>query len=213
MNPHASPPDSARADAFALLVVPLLGQLTAFAKRRLTSPQDAEDAVQDACVRAWQGFESLRDESRAAAWLFRILRSVMADEYGKQERRRELVSISRLDDVYEGLLVSQDDPYANTASRVTLDHIENALRRIPEDFAIAVELHDVNGLRYAEVAEVMGVPIGTVMSRLSRGRQLIAALLSGTVGLDAMDTDSRSARAGQHAPPRIPLRRSGERDA
>ena len=212
MMQDATPADEARADAFALLVVPLLGQLTAFAKRRMTSPQDAEDVVQDACVRAWQGFSTLRDTARAAPWLFRILRSVMADEYGKQQRRRELVSISRLEDVYEGLLVSEDDPYANAVSRMTLDHIEDALRRIPEDFAVAVELHDVNGLRYAEVAEVMGVPIGTVMSRLSRGRQLLAGLLSGTVGLDAGTTGTRSARPSQQSPQGTPVRRSEHDD-
>lgn len=200
MTQHVTLADDARADAFALVVIPLLGQLTAFAKRRMTSAQDAEDMVQDACVRAWQGFSTLRDTSRAAPWLFRILRSVMADEYGKQERRRELVSISRLEDVYEGLLVSEDDPYANAVSRMTLDHIEDALQRIPDDFAMTVELHDVNGLRYAEIAEVMGVPIGTVMSRLSRGRQLIAGLLSGTVGLDAGATGARSARASLQSP-------------
>ena len=212
MTQDATPADNARADAFALLVVPLLGQLTAFAKRRMTSPQDAEDMVQDACVRAWQGFSTLRDTSRAAPWMFRILRSVLADEYGKRERRRELVSISRLEDVYEGLMVSEDDPYANAVSRMTLDHIEDALRRIPEDFAVVVELHDVNGLRYAEIAEVMGVPIGTVMSRLSRGRQLIAGHLSGTVGLDAVATDTRSARASKQSPQGTPVRRSDEGD-
>ena len=169
--------DDARADAFAHFVTPLLGRLTALARRRLMSADDADDVVQDACMRAWQGFGTLRDTDRGTAWMFRILRGVMADEYAKRQRRRELVSISRLEDVYERLMVSPDDPHADLMARLTLDRIEDALGRIPEDFAAVLELHDVDGLRYAEIAEALGIPMGTVMSRLSRGRKLVAALL------------------------------------
>ena len=190
-----------RADAFTRLVTPLLGRLTAFARRRLTSADDADDVVQDACVRAWQGYAALRDADRGTAWMFRILRSVMADDYAKRQRRRALVSISRLEDVYERLMVSPDNPHADLLARLTLERIEDALGRIPEDFAAVIELHDVDGLRYAEIAEALGIPIGTVMSRLSRGRKLVAALLLEPSAAQA-DEDSRNAPVEVRAPAR-----------
>lgn len=160
---------------FHALVLPHLDRMLGFAKRRTDTDGDAEDAVQDACIRAWTAFGELRDETRVRAWLYRILRGVLSDAGEKNARRRGLVSMTRLDDAHEELMSGDDDSvFQDTVSRIRGEQLHSALALIPPDFAIAVELHDIDGFKYHEIAEIVGVPLGTVMSRISRGRRLLA---------------------------------------
>lgn len=160
-------------------VLPHLDRLLGFARRRSDDVADAEDAVQEACVRAWLSFGELRDDSLARPWLYRILRSVLSDSYEKSGRRRQLVSISRLEDTHEELVATDGDfVFAEVAARIDGETLRAALATIPEDFASAVELHDIDGFKYSEIAEIAGVPIGTVMSRISRGRRLLAGAIA-----------------------------------
>ncbi len=164
---------------FNALVLPHLDRLLGFARRRTGELADAEDAVQEACVRAWLSFGELRDDSLARPWLYRILRSVLSDSYEKSGRRRQLVSISRLEDTHEELVATDgDDVFEEVAARIDGESLRAALATIPEDFASAVELHDIDGFKYNEIAEIAGVPIGTVMSRISRGRRLLAGAIA-----------------------------------
>lgn len=164
---------------FNSLVLPHLDRLLSFARRRTEDSGDAEDAVQEACVRAWLGFADLRDDALARPWLYRILRSVLADNHEKTGRRRQLVSISRLEDTHEELVATDGDfVFAEVAARIDSETLRAAFAAIPEDFASAVELHDIDGFKYNEIAEIAGVPIGTVMSRISRGRRLLAAAIA-----------------------------------
>ena len=164
---------------FHALVVPHLDRLLGFARRRCASTSDAEDAVQEACVRAWLAFGELRDPAKMRPWLYGILRGVLSDSYEKAGRRRQLVSMTRLDDAYDELVGGGEDAvFAEVSARMSSELVHDALGQIPDDFAVAVELHDIDGLRYHEIAEVVGIPIGTVMSRIYRGRRLLAGVLA-----------------------------------
>lgn len=174
--------DLAHADAYArfdAFVLPHLDRMLAFARRRADSAADAEDIVQEACVRAWQGFGDLRDPACVRPWLYRILRTVLVDTYEKVGRRRRLVSITRLEDAHEELLGGDADAvFDEVVGRLSSEAVHAALRELPEDFAAAVELHDIDGFKYHEIADVLDIPLGTVMSRISRGRRLLAGALA-----------------------------------
>ena len=163
---------------FHALVLPHLDRMLGFAKRRMQAEGDAEDAVQEACIRAWISFGELRDDTRTRAWLYRILRGVLSDIGDKAVRRHGLVSMTRLDETHERLLAGEDDGvFAEVVARIDSEQLHAALARIPQDFAIAVELHDIDGFKYQEIADIVGVPLGTVMSRISRGRRILASTI------------------------------------
>jgi RNA polymerase sigma-70 factor (ECF subfamily) len=164
---------------FQRLIEPLLGSLLRFARRRTVGPSDAEDAVQEACLRAWMSFATLRDEAKVRPWLYRILRGVLSDTLGSEDRRRRLADMAALEEVPEAVLASEDDVvFAEVMERLSSEAVHAGLAAIPGDFAMAVELHDIDGMKYQEIAEALEVPLGTVMSRISRGRQLLARALA-----------------------------------
>jgi len=177
---------------FQRLAEPHLGSLLRFARRRTATLSDAEDALQETCLRAWRAFAELRDDARARAWLYRILRTVLSDGLARDARRQRLASTTRLDDVPEAELAGEADAvFAEVMARLTSEAVYRALATIPEEFAMPVEMHDIDGLKYHEVAEALEVPLGTVMSRISRGRRLLARAVSVSV-MPQMMTPPRS---------------------
>ena len=174
-------PDDRPADAyvrFDAIVLPHLDRLLAFAGRRTDSLADAEDVVQEVCSRAWVGFGELRDPAAVRPWLYRILRTVLSDSYEKIGRRRRLVSITRLERAHEELVGGDADAlFDEVVARLTGEAVRAALAELPEDFAAPVELHDIDGFKYHEIASILAVPLGTVMSRISRGRRLLAGAM------------------------------------
>lgn len=194
-----STPLSDRHARFDALVPPHLDRLLAFAARRTDVRADAEDAVQEACGRAWVGLDELRDPTRVRAWLYRILRSVLSETEERRARRHQLVSITRLEDAHEELVSSDSDlVFEEVAARLSGEEIHAALQQVPDDFATVVELHDIDGFKYHEIAEIVGVPIGTVMSRISRGRRLLAGavMAARSMSREASASDRRAARRG-----------------
>ena len=178
LTPPTPEQPTERQARFDALVLPHLDRLLAFAVRRTDALADAEDAVQEACVRAWLGFDDLRDPARVRAWLYRILRTVLSEAQERTARRRQLVSITRLESAHEELVGGDRDVlFDQVAARLSGEAVRAALAQVPDDFAVAVELHDIDGFKYHEIAEIVGVPIGTVMSRISRGRRLLAGAL------------------------------------
>lgn len=179
---------------FEALVLPLLDRLLSFAVRRCESVADAEDALQEACIRAWTRFDDLRDDASVRPWMYRILRTVIADARDKAGRRQALVDITRLEDAHERMIGGEQDAlFTEVVARLDGDALRRALATIPDDFATAVELHDIDGFKYAEIAEIVGVPIGTVMSRISRGRKLLAgALVTSPAGRMQMSAAARA---------------------
>jgi RNA polymerase sigma-70 factor (ECF subfamily) len=194
--PSAQEQPTERQARFDALVLPHLDRLLAFAVRRTDALPDAEDAVQEACVRAWVAFDDLRDATRVRAWLYRILRTVLSEARERHARRRQLVSITRLESSHEELVGSDRDLlFEQVAARLSGEAVHSALAQLPEDFAVAVELHDIDGFRYHEIAEIVGVPIGTVMSRISRGRRLLAGALIANRSVDTQVATPRERRA------------------
>lgn len=164
---------------YEALVLPHLDRLLGFAARRTLELGDAEDAVQEMCMRAWVAFDDLLEPSSVRPWLFRILRTVLSDAFERRSRRQRLIPMSRLEDVHEDLVAGEHDVvFAEVTARLDAEMLQAALDAIPEDFAVSVELHDIEGFKYHEIADVLGIPMGTVMSRISRGRRMLAGVIT-----------------------------------
>lgn len=151
---------------------------------RLTrNPRDAEDLVQDSLLRAYRFWDSFQQDSNCKAWLLRIVTNTFINEYQRKKRSREVLDAATAEqDATDGVLIhaaasdKQSPEGALLASSVS-DDVQKALDQLPDDFRTAVILCDMQGLSYKEIAEIMECPVGTVMSRLFRGRKLLAAAL------------------------------------
>ncbi|MBA3396249.1 MAG: sigma-70 family RNA polymerase sigma factor [Deltaproteobacteria bacterium] len=151
---------------------------------RLTrNPRDAEDLVQDALLRAYRFWDSFEQDSNCKAWLLRIVTNTFINEYQRKKRSREVLDAASAEqDATDGVLVHAAASERQTPERALLDRsvsddVQRALDSLPDDFRTAVVLCDVQGLSYKEIADIMQTPVGTVMSRLFRGRKLLAAAL------------------------------------
>lgn len=151
---------------------------------RLTrNPRDAEDLVQDALLRAYRFWDSFEQDSNCKAWLLRIVTNTFINEYQRKKRSRQVLEAATAEqDATDGVLVheaaeSQRSPESMLVDRSVSDDVQRALDALPDDFRVAVVLCDIEGLSYKEIADVMGTPVGTVMSRLFRGRRLLQAAL------------------------------------
>jgi RNA polymerase sigma-70 factor (ECF subfamily) len=164
-------------DHFEALTLPHLPRLLRIAARYGES--EAEDWVQETYLRAWAAFDQLRERTALLPWLVRILRNVAFERRRSQSRRQKLVFITELEAAHEELVASDEPwPLDLLLARAETRRLRQALKSIPERFAEVVELHDLDGLTYREIAKLTSSPIGTVMSRISRGRRLLAAILA-----------------------------------
>jgi RNA polymerase sigma-70 factor, ECF subfamily len=155
-------------------IIELLPRLRRFARSLARHPQDADDLVQIAAERALAHADQLRPDHPVVGWLFGILRNAWIDE-GRSRRRRE--SLLEPGDLAERI----GDPAAG--SHPELLCVQDALARLPADQRLAVALVLVEGLSYKEAAAIMSVPVGTLTSRLARGREALQAMLSDTPGV------------------------------
>jgi len=151
---------------------------------RLTrNARDAEDLVQDSLLRAYRFWDSFEQDSNCKAWLLRIVTNTFINEYQRKKRSREVLDAATAEqDATDGVLVhaestERQSPEQNLLERSVSDDVQRALDGLPDDFRTAVVLCDVQGLSYKEIADIMQTPVGTVMSRLFRGRKLLAAAL------------------------------------
>ncbi len=172
MRPDDLAPD--RNAVFEQDVVPFMGQLYPAALRMTKNPTDAEDLVQETIAKAYVAFHQFRPGTNLRAWLHRILANTFINSYRK--RRREPAQAAGAE-FQEDWQVSADrlsapvrSAEAEALDRLADSDILDALRDLPEDFRVAIYLADIEGYPYREIAEMMGTPIGTVMSRLHRGR-------------------------------------------
>jgi RNA polymerase sigma-70 factor (ECF subfamily) len=186
---------------FVREVIPLLDQLFGAARRMTRSHADAEDLLQDTILRAYVGFRSFQPGTNLKAWLFRIMSNTRINSYRTSERRpleylNGMITDSQLFASAQHASVGLRSAEVEAMETLVDHEITEALAALPKALHLVVHYADVQGLRYAQIAEIMNIPIGTVMSRLHRARRKLRLQLADT----AHEHGLRSGRIGDEAP-------------
>ncbi|WP_048760897.1 sigma-70 family RNA polymerase sigma factor [Corynebacterium vitaeruminis] len=168
--------DEELAQRFERDAMPLLDQLYGAALRMTRNPADAEDLVQETYIKAFQGFRSYKPGTNLKAWLYRILTNAYINNYRKAQRRpaeyaTDDITDSQIAETASHTSVGLRSAEIEALEKLPDEEIRDALMSLKEDYRMVVYYADVEGLPYKEIAEIMGTPIGTVMSRLHRGRK------------------------------------------
>lgn len=160
------------------------GQLYSAAMRMTRNPADAEDLVQETFLKAYRAYDSFQAGTNLKAWLYRILTNTFINKYRKDARRPNEVDLGAVEDLYLYRRIGSEE--SAEASRTTEDRvldglvesdIKKAVEDLPENFRVPVLLADLEGMSYQEIADALDIPIGTVMSRLHRGRKAMQKTL------------------------------------
>jgi RNA polymerase sigma-70 factor (ECF subfamily) len=171
---------------FAAQALDFMPALYSAALRMTRNPADAEDLVQETYLRAYRGFNSFSEGTNLRAWLYRILTNTYINSYRARQRRPEERQLDDVEDLYlyRRIGAVEEALAARSAEDELMDlftdeEVKAALDSLPEAFRLAVYFADVEGFSYKEIAEILDIPIGTVMSRLHRGRKAMQKELYG----------------------------------
>lgn len=199
----AGMPEQDLKNRFTEEAMPLLDQLYGGALRMTRNPQDAEDLVQETYLKAYKAFDRFTPGTNLKAWLYRIMTNTYINTYRKKQRRPLVTSADEVTDNQLYTSSSHDSTGLESAEVEALKQMPNsriseALNSLNEDYRMVVYYADVEGLAYKEIAEVMDIPLGTVMSRLHRGRKQLREMLKDVahdqgIGLERAATDAKNA--------------------
>lgn len=182
--------------------VPHLEALYATALRLTKNGNDAEDLVQETMLKAFRYFGKYEKGTNCKAWLFKIMTNTFINKYRKQQKRKEFLVDDDFRPLQERAVAPELNPFvdeiANEESmyfKLFGDEVRQALEEVPVDFRMVVLLADLQDFAYKEIAEIMDCPIGTVMSRLYRGRRMLQALLADYAQSHGLETKDKKAAA------------------
>jgi RNA polymerase sigma-70 factor (ECF subfamily) len=169
---------------FSDQATPFMASLYTAALRMTRNPSDAEDLVQETYLKAYRAFGGFKEGTNLKAWLYKILTNTFINSYRSRKRRPEQTDLDEVEDLYLYRRLGGLEAVAasRSAEEEVLDHftdddVKAAVEALPEQFRMAVLLADVEGFSYKEIAEILDIPIGTVMSRLHRGRKALQKVL------------------------------------
>jgi RNA polymerase sigma-70 factor (ECF subfamily) len=196
--------DRARAE-FEALALPHLNALFSAGLRLTKNERDAEDLVQDSFMRAYRFFDKFERGTNIKAWLFKILTNTFINRYRRTMKERNLFEGSEREAVTERMMAQDSSQYGQTPEqsffdRMLSDEVLKAIDALPVDFRMVVVLADLQEFAYKEIAEILGCPVGTVMSRLFRGRRLLQKSLAGYASELGIASETENESRGADSP-------------
>ncbi len=179
---YKSPGNQLRSWDFESAAMPFVNSLYNTAYRMARNSEDAEDLLQETYLKAYKYYDKFQEGTNFKAWLFKILKNTFINSYRKRQQAPPESDFSEIEDSFESLLSEEvtrksRSPEEEFLANVLDEDIQLALQALSDDFRMVVLLADLEGFSYKEIAEILGVPVGTVMSRLYRGRRLLESAM------------------------------------